>query len=71
MTLVATVLDSVEWKALPPLAIIEGMRSDPLPHATHYALLDLCGFTFRCYQLSDGRRVFDADDVERFFAGGE
>jgi hypothetical protein len=27
------------------------------------------GFKFRCYQLSDGVRVFDADDVERFFLG--
>ncbi len=35
--------------------------------ATHEAVLKIGGARLRCYALSDGQRVFDAGDVERFF----
>ena len=41
----------------------------PLALATHKGVLQIGPFTFRCYQLSDGRRVLDAEDVDIFFAG--
>lgn len=43
---------------------------DPAPgvlYATHEGILRIQGFDFKVYQLSDGRRVIDADDVEHFF----
>jgi hypothetical protein len=38
-----------------------------LPYATHSGVLDLCGHTLRCYRLSDGRAIFDADDFTAFW----
>lgn len=37
--------------------------------ATHEGVLNIVGVAIRCYQLSDGRRVLDGDDVERLFSG--
>lgn len=58
---------AVEWTALPrdgdePWDGVE-------PHATHEGTLTIAGFSFRVYQLSDGSRVLDADDVAAFFGG--
>jgi hypothetical protein len=36
-------------------------------HATHEGDLVVGEKRLHCYQLSDGRRVVDADDVDRFF----
>lgn len=36
-------------------------------YATHTGIFKMSGFEFRCYQLNDGRRVLDSDDLERFF----
>ena len=40
-----------------------------LPYATHSGVLDLFGHKMRCYRLSSGVTVFDADDFVRFFEG--
>jgi hypothetical protein len=58
------VLDTVERQAT-------GAQPDgsDLPHATHSGVLTLFGKTLRCYRLSDGRAVFDADDFRDFFEG--
>ena len=56
-------LDGAQWK---PTGITES-GEDGLPYATHEAVIDLCGVTMRCYQLNDGRRIFHADDVAKFF----
>jgi len=41
---------------------------DGIPVSTHEGVFVLMGFQFRCYQLSNGQRVFNADDVEAFYA---
>ena len=56
-------LDRVEWEEVwhptPP--------KGPLPHVTHKGVLKIANLEFRCFVLSDGQRVLDADDVERQF----
>lgn len=59
-------LDGAEWKALD----LKGARFTDEPdalYATHEATLEIGDSTLRCYQLNDGQRVFDADDVHAFF----
>jgi hypothetical protein len=38
-------------------------------YATHSGVLTIGESELRVYQLSDGTRVFDTDDVQRFFLG--
>jgi hypothetical protein len=59
-----TMLDMVNWRNLPER---DSPVESPLPYATHAGELMIGDFTFRVFQLSDGQRVFDADDVEKFF----
>jgi hypothetical protein len=42
---------------------------DDLPFATHSGVLTIGEFTLRCYQLNTGQRVFDIEDVKKFFNG--
>jgi hypothetical protein len=42
-------------------------EDDGIPVATHRGTLNLFDAHFRVYQLSDGRRIFDAEDVNAFF----
>lgn len=58
-------LDSLDWTRmkLPP----PEQRASGLPVATHTAVLELGGHNLRCYQLSNGARLIDADDVKKFF----
>jgi len=59
-----TLLDKIDWFEIyfenPPPA-------DGLPVATHKGMLRFGAIELRCYQLSDGRRVFNADDIHRVF----
>jgi hypothetical protein len=57
--------DGVQWTARtdPPPA------DDSIPYATHSGELDLLGMKFRVYQLSDGRRLVDANDVHALLEG--
>jgi hypothetical protein len=57
-------LDAVEWEEIPG-----GPASwnDALPVATHEGVLRVMDFELKCYQLSNGMRVFDADDLARAF----
>ena len=60
-------LDGVSWVALPA----REASKDGIPHATHEGILTFAkGVSLRCYQLSNGQRVFDADDVAAFFGVG-
>lgn len=61
---ISRMLDAVEWEVLPPQE-----PSDGLPVATHAGILTIAGYPFRVFQLSNGQRVFDADDLAQFFAG--
>jgi hypothetical protein len=58
-------LDGVTWVALPDAE----PGPDGTPHVTAEGVLELGGGRLRCYQLSDGRRIFDAEDVWAFFDG--
>lgn len=58
-------LDSLDWQAVPePDRVL-----DDLPYVTHQGVfrMDIDAPELRCYQLSDGQRVFDPEDVTRFF----
>jgi hypothetical protein len=57
------ILDGVVWKAAEGTAT----ASDGLPVATHEGILEWMGHSIRVYRLSDGRAVFHADDLEKFF----
>lgn len=57
-------LASIPWTAIEQTDPIDGS----MPYATHVGALKIGDFEFKCYTLNDGRRVFDADDVARFFA---
>lgn len=50
-----------------PLPVDDEPRADGLLHATHEGVLEIGELTIRVWQLSDGQRVLDAGDVERFF----
>jgi hypothetical protein len=58
--------DGVAWAKLP----VSGKNTDDLPHATHEGILRVGDIDIHVYQLSDGRRVIDAAEVERFFQEG-
>lgn len=58
------VLDTVEWT--PTGAKDSGGAT---PYATHSGELEIFGEKLRCYRLSDGRAVIDADDLRKFFKG--
>jgi hypothetical protein len=53
-------LDRVEWREVTCARVL-----DDTPYVTHEGVLTLVGDArLRCYQLSDGRRILDANDVE-------
>jgi hypothetical protein len=42
--------------------------TEVLPKAVAENTMTMLGVTLRCYVLDDGRRVFNQEDCERFFA---
>ena len=58
-------LNAVEWQKVEQSEYI-GIADD-LPWVTHSGILNIGSASFRCYQLSDGTRILDAEDVEEFF----
>lgn len=59
-------LDNIDWK---PLDKPENLQPGVL-YATHSGVLKIAeGVELKCYQLDDGRRVLDADDVHEFLGG--
>lgn len=38
-----------------------------LPYITHEGVMKIGDANLRCYVLSNGMRIFDAEDVEKFF----
>lgn len=61
-------LNAVEWEEIetPPNDYECG-----LPRATHRGVLKIGEFELRCYQLDNGQRIFDAEDVAEFFGWKE
>lgn len=61
---IETMLDEVEWKPIPGA---EKVDPGDIPVATMEGILQIGDFSFRCFQLSDGRRILDARDIANFF----
>lgn len=59
------ILDEVAWVEIPS----DGNSDGELPFATHEGILNLGEVTLRVYQLNDGRRIIDCDDLDAFFGG--
>lgn len=57
-------LDRVEWREVAQ----EFPEAEEL-HATHEGCLYIGDIPLRVYQLSDGTRVIEASDMERFLGG--
>lgn len=53
-------LDSLEWNDVERSTF---STNDTLPYATREATLEINGLSVRVYQLSDGRRIIDAEDL--------
>ena len=58
-------LDDLPLEPVPPPPGGDGPGG--LPYVTHAGTLRVAGHELRVYQLSDGRRVIDGADLERFF----
>jgi hypothetical protein len=59
------IMDGIEWR--PITGVLRDDSGSFLPSATHEGILRIMDFEFKCYQLSDGRRVINGDDVINFF----
>lgn len=59
--------EEIEWTPLPVPEVVEG----DLPYATHQGTLEVGSLSLRCYTLSNGQRIFDADDIDRAFGHPE
>jgi len=57
-------MDDVVWEEIDSIDI---EPDSDMPHATHKGILRIGDVSLKCYQLSDGMRVLDADDVADFF----
>lgn len=57
-------LDGVVWTAM---GEDHPARDDSVPYATHEGVLEIGGHSLRCYRLSTGQAVFNADDINGFF----
>ena len=61
------IMNTVEWIECEG---DEPQVDDGIPYATHKGTLKIGDIELECYQLSDGRRVFDADSVAKIFGFG-
>ncbi len=57
-----SILDSVKFTEVPPPP-----EPGDLPFVTHEGDLTIAGHCMRCYRLSDGRAIINADDMHAFF----
>ncbi len=60
---IEALLDTVAWKKRPRPAT----SVDALPYVTHEGVLIIEDLRLRCYRLSNGQSVFNADDLNAFF----
>ncbi len=59
-----SILDTVQFTEVPP-------PDEPgdLPFVTHEGVLEVDGKRLRCYRISDGRAIINAEDFHAFFEG--
>lgn len=64
-TPIEMMLDGATWRAVsvPP----PPHPDSTVPYVTHEGVFELAGHSMRAYQLSDGSRILDGEDLERFF----
>lgn len=60
-TPIEMILQKIAWRELH-----ESERPEDVPDATHIGVLDVSGILVRLYQLKNGSRVVDAQDVAMF-----
>lgn len=62
-------LEGVTWVPVTPQPrdFATHGADDGIPYATHEGILDLFGIEMRCFRLSDGKAVIDAESVEKLF----
>lgn len=60
-------LDEVAWKTVEYREIHPSEISDVIPHVTHEGVLDFGDAKFIVYQLSNGMRIIDAEDLNQYF----
>lgn len=61
---IEVLLDKVNWESLPGNV---ADNPDNIPVATHKGVLEIGTLKFTCWQLDDGRRVFDVAELEKLF----
>jgi hypothetical protein len=67
-TPIEMILDGVvEWRVVQQSDTPDPIE-DNLPYATHSGVLKIGDYSLRCYRLSNGQAVFNADDFEKFFS---
>lgn len=60
---------NVDWSTVDWQPLTAPDSESTLPYATHEGVLRVGDFDLKCFQLSNGQRVFDLNDVERLFGG--
>lgn len=65
-TPIEMMLDGTEWIPIPDSPDI-GLTDSDIPVATHSGVLEISDYSLRCFRLSNGEAVFDAEDFESFF----
>lgn len=61
-TPVETMLSQIQWRPMEAPT-----TTGVLPYATHEGILTIGDASLRVFQLSDGKRIIDADDMAEFF----
>jgi hypothetical protein len=66
----AALLNAIPWTPVdPPLPeVVEA--DDDLPHVTHEGYLTIGAARLRVFQLSDGQRIIDTNDMDALFSSG-
>jgi len=66
-TPIEMMLAGVTWVVATPDRPSGPDNDEGVPYATHEGVLDLFGHKMRCYRLSNGQTVFNADDFQAWF----
>lgn len=67
-TPIEMMLDGVTWVQTTGSSTDNKPSDDGELYAAHEGMLEIAGHKMRCYRLSNGIAVFNADDFEQFFA---
>ncbi len=63
MTPIEKMMDSVQWEEI---EVDSDYVGGELPYSTHEGVLTIGGLKLRCYRLSNGQNIFNADDIAAF-----